>query len=223
MKKIFTLFLLSTPFLGIISEAKQTIIVSGNGSSIVQIDYIQLTFSVEAEDKDAKVAQEKNFERSAAVIKTLSKSFKIDPKDIYSTDYSLQRIYLEEGKQRPYLSTSGILLKLRNLNLYKDLLLELQKQGLNQVSGIEFKSDKTEKYEKEALVAAYEDAKNKALILVKTIGKKEVRALKIIESDSIQTLPIDHLRSKLANEVQSPISVGERYINARISVEFEVQ
>lgn len=88
------------------------------------------------------------------VIQALSKSFKISNKDIYSTNYTLQRQYLQEGKQRPYLASSGILLKLRDLKLYKDLLLEIQSLGVNTVSGIEFKADSTKKQEKEALVDA---------------------------------------------------------------------
>ncbi|EMY14671.1 PF04402 family protein [Leptospira weilii str. Ecochallenge] len=219
MNKFASLLLLTIPILGIQSETKQTITVSGSGSAIVETDYVQMNFSVEAEDQDPKVAQEKNLGRTSNVIQSLSKKFKIANKDVYSTDYTLQRQYLQEGKQRPYLASSGILLKLRDLKLYKDLLLEVQKLGVNQVSGIEFKSDKTEKHEKEALAAAYEDAKQKALSLAKLIGKNEIKPLKIAELSNSEY----HLVDGKKPPESSPISVGERYINASVSVEFEVQ
>ncbi|AOP34475.1 hypothetical protein A0128_11820 [Leptospira tipperaryensis] len=222
MKQFFTLLLLATSFFGLSSETKQTVLVSGTGSGIVETEYIQISFSVEVEDKDHKVAQEKNLERTTSVIKTLAKKFKIGAKDIYSTDYSLQRQYLNDGKQRPYLSTSGILLKLRNLNLYKEILLELQNIGVNQVGGIEFKADNVQKQEKEALVAALEDAKNKALILATSIGKTNVIPIRIVESDS-NINPQVFYQMKGRESESSPLSVGERKIQAKVSVEFEVQ
>lgn len=155
------------------------------------------------------------------VIQALSKRFKISNKDIYSTDYTLQRQYLQEGKQRPYLASSGILLKLRDLKLYKDLLLEIQSLGVNTVSGIEFKADSTKKQEKEALVDAFEDAKNKALVLAKSIGKTNVTTIKIVESDSILQPQVVYFMKGRAD--QPPISIGERTLQARVSIEFEVQ
>ncbi|MBE8399735.1 SIMPL domain-containing protein [Leptospira borgpetersenii] len=222
MKKLLALLLLTIPFLGIVSETKQTITVSGSGSAIVETDYVQMNFSVEVEDPEPKAAQEKNLERTTNVIKTLSKGFKIATKDIYSTDYTLQRQYLQEGKQRPYLASSGILLKLRDLKLYKDLLLEVQKLGVNNVSGIEFKADSTKKQEKEALTAAYEDAKNKALVLAKSIGKTNVIALKVVESDSMLNPQVVYLMGKVSSD-HSPISIGERTIQTKVNVEFEIQ
>ncbi|WP_078124597.1 SIMPL domain-containing protein [Leptospira alexanderi] len=221
MKKFLSLLLFTVPFLEILSETKQIITVSGNGTAIVETDYVQMNFSVEVEDPDPKVAQEKNLEITSNVIQALSKKFKISNKDIYSTDYTLQRQYLQEGKQRPYLASSGILLKLRDLKLYKDLLLEIQKLGVNQVSGIDFKTESTKTQEKEALAAAYEDAKNKALVLAKSIGKTNVTALKIVESDSMINSQVVYF--KKGKDDSSPISVGERTIQARASVEFEVQ
>lgn len=97
---LLTLFAL--PMFGIYSETKQTVTVSGNGTAVVETDYIQISFSVEVEDPNPKTAQEKNLQRVANVIQSLSKEFKISAKDIHSTDYTLQRHYLEEGKQRPY-------------------------------------------------------------------------------------------------------------------------
>ncbi|EMY77555.1 PF04402 family protein [Leptospira weilii serovar Ranarum str. ICFT] len=223
MKKLLTLLLFTIPLLGIHSETKQTITVSGSGSAIVETDYVQMNFSVEVEDPDPKIAQEKNLERASNVIKILSKGFKIATKDIYSTDYTLQRQYLQEGKQRPYLASSGILLKLRDLKVYKDLLLEIQKLGVNNVSGIEFKADSTKKQEKEALTAAFEDAKNKALVLAKSVGKTNVTALKVVESDSMINPQVVYFMKGKEGSDQSPISIGERTIQARVSVEFEVQ
>ncbi|MCG6193799.1 SIMPL domain-containing protein [Leptospira sp. FAT2] len=220
--KLILLTLFVVPGLGIYSENKQTVTVSGSGTAVVETDYIQMTFAVEVEEANAKTAQEKNLERTSNVIQALSKEFKISPKDIYSTDYTLQRQYLQDGKQRPYLSTSGILLKLRNLKLYKDVLLELQKLGVNNVSGIEFKSDSTSKQEKDALVSAYEDAKNKALVLANAIGKKEVTAIKIVESDSAAYQQVVY-QMKGRESDSSPLSVGERKIQAKVLIEFEVR
>ncbi|RHX80208.1 SIMPL domain-containing protein [Leptospira yasudae] len=219
--KLILLTLFVVPALGIYSENKQTVTVSGSGTAVVETDYIQMTFAVEVEEANAKTAQEKNLERTSNVIQALSKEFKISPKDIYSTDYTLQRQYLQDGKQRPYLSTSGILLKLRNLKLYKEVLLELQKLGVNNVSGIEFKSDSTSKQEKDALVSAYEDAKSKALVLANAIGKKEVAAIKIIETDSTG-FPQVVYQMKGRESDSSPLSVGERKIQAKVLIEFEV-
>ncbi|RHX89900.1 SIMPL domain-containing protein [Leptospira stimsonii] len=217
---LLTLFAL--PMIGIYSESKQTVTVSGSGTAVVETDYIQISFSVDVEDANPKTAQEKNLQRVANVIQSLSKEFKISAKDIHSTDYTLQRQYLEEGKQRPYLASSGILLKLRNLKVYKDLLLEIQRLGVNQVSGIEFKADNTQKQEKDALVAAYEDAKNKAIVLATSIGKTNVVPIKIIESDSnINQQVVFQMKGRESDS--SPISVGERKIQARVSVEFEIQ
>ncbi|WP_420909058.1 SIMPL domain-containing protein [Leptospira noguchii] len=223
MKQVLVILSILLITSGIYSENKQqTITVSGSGSAIVETDYVQINFSVEVEDPDPKVAQEKNLERTSNVIQALSKRFKISNKDIYSTDYTLQRQYLQEGKQRPYLASSGILLKLRDLKLYKDLLLEVQKLGINAVSGIEFKADSTTKQEQEALVAAYQDAKEKALILANSLGKKEVSAVKIIESDSsVNPMVVYQMKGRSGDS--SPISVGERKVQARVVVEFEVR
>ncbi|EKS01072.1 hypothetical protein LEP1GSC125_3846 [Leptospira mayottensis 200901122] len=64
MNKLPALLLFTIPLLGIQSEIKQTenrqtITVFGSGSAVVETDYVQMNFSVEVEDPDPKVAQEK--------------------------------------------------------------------------------------------------------------------------------------------------------------------
>lgn len=94
---------------------------------------------------------------------------------------------------------------------------------MNLVSGIEFKSDNTQKQEKEALVAAYEDAKNKAIVLATSIGKTNVVPIKIIESDTHINPQEIIFQMKGREADSSPILVGERKIQAKVSVEFEIQ
>lgn len=103
------------------------------------------------------------------------------------------------------------------------MLLEVQKLGVNNVGGIEFKSDSTKKQEKEALTSAYEDAKNKALVLAKSLGKTNVIPVKILESDSMLNPQVVYFMKNKERSDSSPISVGERTIQSRVSVEFEIQ
>lgn len=95
---LFLLILLTTS--GIYSENKQqTITVIGNGSAIVETDYVQINFSVEVENPDPKVAQEKTWKECL----TLSRLFLKDSKfriKIFTVPITLSKdnIYKKENK-----------------------------------------------------------------------------------------------------------------------------
>lgn len=77
------------------------------------------------------------------------------------------------------------------------------------------------KTRKRSLSRRFRRRKNKALVLAKSIGKTNVTTIKIVESDSILQPQVVYFMKGRAD--QPPISIGERTLQARVSIEFEVQ
>jgi uncharacterized protein YggE len=228
MKKAF--LILSILFVSIMIAQEQQkiatplISVSGEGKIKVTPDQVSISLGVENVGKDAQEIKKKNDESIAAIIKTIKK-FNIPTTDFQLTNVSLNRNYDYDKKKYSYIASQTITVLLKDMKIYNEFMMSINESGVNNISGLEFKSSKIEMYEKEARKKAMLNAKQKAEDYVSVLNQKIGKA--IIISDNSNTYypqPILYNTKAMAmgDNAGAPetMAAGEITINANVQVSF---
>lgn len=201
--------------------------VSGEGKIKVTPDQAVIAIGVQNTGKDAKEVKTLNDETIDKVIKFLKKS-NIPASDYKTTNVNLFKNYDYEKKKYSYQANQTISITLKDLSKYDSIMSGLNENGVNNISGVEFKSSKMEEFEKEARKKAMLNAKQKATDYVSVLGQKIGKALLI--SDNSQTYypqPMykGGMMAMAAEDSNSreTLAVGEIEINATVNVTFVLE
>ncbi|MDH5718038.1 MAG: SIMPL domain-containing protein [Spirochaetia bacterium] len=231
MRKIyFILFLILVSFC-VYKKETNTIEVYGHGEIKVIPDYVNLTFSISNIDKDPESSQKENINKSAKIIKAL-KDIGIKENNIYSINYNLSpeyRYVKDTQKFFGYRSINSILVKIENIENYKNILSKILSLGVNNIDSITFGSNNYNKLKLESMSNAVDNALEKARKLTSSLEKTPGDAKKIIELDNefINSKKTHNLLEK-KEEYESVsenqiISKGERIISTDVLVIFELK
>lgn len=201
--------------------------VSGEGKVKVTPDQAVIAIGVQNTGKDAKEVKTLNDETIDKVIKFLKKS-NIPASDYKTTNVNLFKNYDYEKKKYSYQANQTISITLKDLSKYDQIMSGLNENGVNNISGVEFKSSKMDEFEKEARKKAMLNAKQKAIDYVSVLGQKIGKALLI--SDNSQTyypqpLYKGGMMAMAAGDSESreTLAVGEIEINATVNVTFVLE
>lgn len=162
-------------YIGISEEQRHSITVSGEGKATGAPDIAKIQLGYNAEKKTVAEAQKDNTEVMNKIIKKLKDDFKIDLKDIQTTNYNIYPQYdWDEGKREllGYSVSQNLNVKIRDLDQVGKVLEAAGKAGLNQVGSLSFEIDEPEELRQIARVKALENAKEKAKDLAKVAGVK---------------------------------------------------
>ena len=150
--------------------------VSGEGEVEVAPDRADLTFSVEASEKQLADAERMVTEGTSRLLKLLD-SLGIPKNDVRSAQLNVHPQY-DGGvvSNRPrivgYMVSRQVDVDLRDLSKLGKLLQGAVETAANRVSGVNFGSTKKDEYQRAALAKAAEDAKANADVLAKAMGVK---------------------------------------------------
>lgn len=236
--KVFALFFASMLAAGLAQAQQQIILppminVSGLGEVKVQPDEIILTLGVEVRDRNLEEARRQNDKKVAAILSYLKKDG-VDPKYVQTTFMSVQPIYTGDqyGQSTPefYLAQKSMMVTIRNIAKFDELLAGIYKAGANRVDGIHYRTTELEKYREQARKLAVNAAKSKAITLSSELGAKIGRVYSITESSS-EGYPRPLMRSEAmynkmvdvasADQAQGPtISPGQITVSANVEVSF---
>lgn len=166
MKKIvvlmlFCLFVLSygeTPI-------TRTINVQGNSQVSAVPDTVTITAMAETRDVElSKAANENNKIIRNAREFLLREGIRKD--EIYTSRYTvsqqIERLSKNVPGVRKYFVKNQIVITSKKIDKIGEIITALEKAKINNVQGLSYSSSKSKKYEKEAMVLAYKDAKEKA-------------------------------------------------------------
>lgn len=224
MKKAVLILIVLFVTMSYAQEIKQIpqITVTGEGKVKVVPDQVSISISLETKGTNAVEVKKENDKKIDDILKFIKKS-NIAKEDFQTQRVSLNPNYDYEKKKHNYIATQTILILLKDLSKYDELMEGIVEQGINRIDYVTFQSSKQAQYQSEARKMAMKDAKLKAEDYVSVLAQKIGRVMTI--SDNSQTYypqPIFAMKS-MAMDSGAPretLAVGEINITANVNVSF---
>jgi uncharacterized protein YggE len=207
------------PFLAGAADAKPaTVTVMGNGTATTVPDTASMSFGVTTQAPTAAAALAANSGDMAKVIAAL-KGAGVAAKDIQTQAVSLQPRTSENGDAIVgYTATNEVSAVVRDLGRLGAVIDAAVGAGANTVSGPSLTREDTAALHRDALQAAFAEAKERATALAQA-AKATLGAVQSISEASVPgPLPADRLQAVSA----TPIEPGTQQIQATVTVEFGI-
>lgn len=223
---LFALFAISTQAQEI--KPMPLINVAGEGKIKVAPDQVSISVSVESKGIKAADVKKENDIKIDEVIKFIKK-MKLDAKDFQTQRITLNDQYDYQKKKHNYVATQTILILLKDLSKYDELMEGIVDAGINNINSVDFKSSKIDSFKSDARKLAMRDAKAKADDYISVLsGQKVGKAFTI--SDNTQAYypqPVYAMAMmKNADTESAPretLAIGEIEVVANVSVSFVLE
>lgn len=173
-------------------KCENRINVNGKGSVKAAPDIVIVNMGIENEGKDLNAVQKENAETAERVIRTLVKQG-IDERDIETASYLVEPVYdYIGGKQvfRGYRVKNMLRVTIRDMVSAGRIIDAAVKNGVNNVSSIDFDISEKEGYYYQALKLAVEDAVRKAEVISRTMGVNVIRVPVNVFEESYGPIPM---------------------------------
>jgi uncharacterized protein YggE len=167
-----------------VREAARIISVTGTADIMVIPDEAVFSLAVETTNLDISKAKSEN-DTKIKKIKDIAKDMNIDPKYIV-TDYinvNPKYTYTNSGENvfKGYTVHRGLIITLKDLKRFDELLTRLLEAGADYIQNVQFKTTQLRKYKDEARALAIKAAREKAEALAKELGQTVGKASNIQE------------------------------------------
>lgn len=180
---VFTLSISARAQFAVSSESN-TISATGEAEIRVVPDEVILTLGVETFDKILKQAKSLNDERVKKTI-LVAKSCGV-PTEYVQTDYiGIEPLYENHNITKlhlGYVVRKTLVIRLKDISKYEDLLSDALEAGVTHVQGIEFRTTELRKHRDQARKLALAAAQEKAELLANGAGRKVGKTLSIGEA-----------------------------------------
>lgn len=158
-----------------VSQEPRLISATGDAEVRVVPDEVILTLGVETWDKDLDLAKSQNDEIVARAL-ALTTAYGIEPQHV-QTDYvsiepRYRNGYYDESDFIGFFVRKTIVITLKDISKFEDLLASALGAGVNHVQGIQFRTTDLRKYRDEARAMAIKAAQEKAVALAAELGQK---------------------------------------------------
>ena len=156
------------------SPARRLITVTGDAEVKVVPDEVILTLGVETSDKDLATAKKQNDEITKRVI-ALAAAQGVSSKDIQTDYINIEPRYDDSYDHRNFIGyfvRKTIVITLKDITAFEDLLTSELEAGVNYVHGIEFRTTELRKHRDEARALAIRAAREKAVALAGELDQK---------------------------------------------------
>ena len=156
-------------------EAKiPTLSVSGEGIVEAAPDRAAISIGVVTQDRDAARAQSANAKTAQDVINAIV-ALGVDRKYINTSDYSFRPTYRQDTNRQSVLSgyevRNTVHVMLDNLDLVGKVIDTALNHGANNIDSLDFGIKNRKKLQDEALVLAIRDARQRADLVARELGK----------------------------------------------------
>ncbi|AWA30856.1 hypothetical protein HYN48_12635 [Flavobacterium magnum] len=208
------------------AQERQIPLLTVNGEGKIKVVPDQASISVSVISNGTKSAEVKkaNDTKVDAVLKYIQKM------NIAKADFQTQRVnlydnYDYEKKKHDYQATQTITILLKDLSKYDELMEGLVDMGVNNISGVDFKTSKLEQYRSDARKAAIKNARAKADDYATSLNQSLGEAFTVIDNS-----PIDYPRPmfnamamakmEMSDGGNQTLATGEIEITANVSVSY---
>ncbi len=151
-----------------------TITVNGEAEVRIMPDEVILRLGIETSDKALTTAKQQN-DRIVAKVLALAEQYAIPPEHVQTDYLGIEPRYNDGYTQREfvgYFVHKTVVVTLRDLTKFEDLLSDLLESGVNYVHSIEFRTTDLRKYRDEARELALQAAREKATTMTATLGQE---------------------------------------------------
>ena len=164
-------------------DPSRSITVNGNAEVRVVPDEVVLTVGVESLAPDIAAAKADNDRRVTAMTE-VARSLGVSRERIATEYLGIEPLY-EDGYAhtdfRGYLARKTVVITLRNIDRFEELLSSLLAAGVNYVHGIDFRTTELRRHRDEARALALKAAREKAEAMATELGEAVGRPLSIQE------------------------------------------
>jgi len=199
--------------------------VGATGKTSRVPDIATIRAGVVTQSATAAQALADNAKRMAAVLAAL-KAAGVQPRDIATSNVSLQPQYRYENNQPPaitgYQASNTVSIRFRDVARSGAVLDALVAQGANQIDGPNLSLDQPDAALDEARADAVKRARARAELYAKAAGLSVVRILSISESGEMTgpQPPVVYMARAKAQSADTTIAPGETDVTATVSVRF---
>ena len=164
-------------------EKIPTLSVSGEGIIETSPDRATISIGVLTQDRDAARAQSSNAKSAQNVINSIA-ALGVERKNITTSDYNFRPTYRQDENHRNeingYEVSNTIYIVLDDLNLVGKVIDAALSNGANNINSLDFGIKNRKKLQDEALILAIRDARQRAELVARELGKSTV--FKIFQS-----------------------------------------
>lgn len=220
------------------TPAINTVTVSGRGEVFAVPDIASFSFSVSADAKNAKEAQDKIKESMDSILDSL-KSIQILEKDIKTLDYNVYPKYIYKREicsltycppqnqvQDGFTANHSVVIKVRDTEKVGQAIALVGERGASNVSAVSFTVDEPETLLNQARQKAINEAREKAKILAKDLG---VRLGKITNFSDANNYPMPvygrsmEMTSVMVTDKAPELPMGENKFEVNVMLTYEIK
>ena len=204
---------------------RPTLSVDGQGTGTAAPDMATVTIGVTTQGKDAAKAQNDNAWVSNQ-IQAAVRGLGIEEKDIQTRNYSFYPNYSTDKDHRNevtgYTVNNSVIVVVRDIKLTGKVIDAALNNGANEINSLDFSASDTKAVRKVALLNAIQDARNKADIIAKGLGKRIVGIQNVSESTGyIETRRFGgNMLMAVAKDAATPIAPGSLSLTANVHIDF---
>ncbi|WP_337471750.1 SIMPL domain-containing protein [Mitsuokella jalaludinii] len=204
---------------------RPTLSVDGQGTGTAAPDMATVTIGVTTQGKDAAKAQNDNAWVSNQ-IQAAVRGLGIEEKDIQTRNYSFYPNYSTDKDHRNevtgYTVNNSVIVVVRDIKLTGKVIDAALSNGANEINSLDFSASDTKAVRKVALLNAIQDARNKADIIAKGLGKRIVGIQNVSESTGyIETRRFGgNMLMAVAKDAATPITPGSLSLTANVHIDF---
>jgi len=203
------------------------ITVTGEAEVQVAPNQAILTLGVETWDKDVGIAKTQNDE-SVKRIFALAKKHNVPSGSIRIDSMSIEPRYKDRDVREDFIGycvRKTLVLTVRDLSRFDDLVNSVLDTGANYVYGVQFRTTKLREYRDQARALALRAAKEKAKNMAKELGQKVGRPYTIVEEQYERGMAPNVMQGAggSSGEADKSIALGQISVNARVRVSFELR
>jgi uncharacterized protein YggE len=223
-----------------VSEEPRLITVNGTAEVRVVPDEVLITLGVETWDEDLDRAKRENDRRVRQIV-ALAKSHGVGEQHIQTDHISIEPRYRDSYEKRDFIGyfvRKTIVITLRDLSRFEDLLASVLQGGVTHVHGIQFRTTELRKYRDEARALAIQAAREKAVALAGELGQ-EIGQPRTIHEDQASwwswynswwgarwgggmTQNVIQEAGGVAMGEDGALAPGQITVNARVTASFEL-
>jgi uncharacterized protein len=193
-------------------------------------DIALLNFTIVTEAAKAPLASSENAQKADAFVSAVKK-FLHEPDTIKSTGYRITPLYTYGDRARKpaitgFRASNGFQVKIKELSRLGELIDLATRQGVNEIQGPIWQHANIDDLDREASVQALQKAKQMAEALAQSQGMKVKRLKKVSTGARMVPYPREmkaFAPSGAAENVATPIEVGEQEIHATVEAVFELE
>lgn len=205
----------------------RTVSVTGDGSAKGRPDTAHITTGVVSDGETARAALDANSTGMSAMIDKI-KALGIAAKDIQTVNFAVHPRYTRAKEGEPqkisgYRVVNTVRVTVKDIDGLGKILDAVVAQGSNEIGGVAFSIEDSEKLSDDARREAMDDARRKASLLAEAAGAKLGKVLTISEEMPHPMPRQAFARAAVAAEAAPPIEAGEQSLSVRVNVTWELE